>query len=105
TLGQMQRALEYIDKAEEELPATTRWSILLKTTRAVTLVRGGEYQAGGDLAIESAQLCRAYGNIRCLERVYGIQRYLERKSKEMARIGGDIREVLDGRLGNWEVPT
>lgn len=105
TLGEMQKSLDYLDQAEQELPPTMRWKILLMTTRTVTLVRGGEYQAGGELAIESAQLCRAYGNIRCLERVYGVQRYLERLSRETAKISGDIREALDGPLGRWEVPT
>jgi tetratricopeptide (TPR) repeat protein len=105
TLGQMQKSLTYLDEAEKELPPTMRWKILLMTTRTVTLVRGGEYHEGGELAIESAQLCRAYGNIRCLERVYGVQRYLERLSREAGRISGDIREALDGPLGHWEVPT
>ena len=105
TLGQMQKSLTYLDEAEKELPPTMRWKILLMTTRTVTLVRGGEYREGGELAIESAQLCRAYGNIRCLERVYGVQRYLEHLSREAGRISGDIREALDGPLGHWEVPT
>ncbi len=105
TLGEMQKSLDYLDEAEKELPPTMRWKILLMTTRTVTLVRGGEYQIGGELAIELAQLCRAYGNIRCLERVYGVQRYLERLSRETARISTDVREALDGPLGHWEVPT
>jgi len=105
TLGQMQKALEYLDEAATELPPTMRWKILLMTSRAVTLVRGGEYQEGGELAIESAQLCRAHGNIRCLERIYGVQRYLERLSRDVGKISGDIREALDGPLGHWEVPT
>jgi tetratricopeptide (TPR) repeat protein len=105
TLGQMQKALAYLDEAEKELSPTMRWKILLMTTRAVTLIRGGEYHEGGELAIESAQLCRAHGNIRCLERVYGVQRYLERLSRDVGKISGDIREALDGPLGHWEVPT
>jgi len=105
TIGQMQKSLEYLDEAEKELPSTMRWKILLMTSRTVTLVRGGEYHTGGELAIESAQLCRAYGNIRCLERVYGVQRYLEHLSRETAKLSGDIREALDGPLGHWEVPT
>jgi tetratricopeptide (TPR) repeat protein len=105
TLGQMQKSLEYLDEAEKALPPTMRWKILLMTSRTVTLVRGGEYRKGGELAIEAAQLCRVHGNIRCLERVYGVQRYLERLSRETAKISGDIREALDGPLGHWEIPT
>ncbi len=105
TLGQMQKSLDYLDKAEKEFPPSTRWKILLMTTRTVTLVRGGEYKTGGELAIEAAQMCRAYGNIRCLERVYGVQRYLDRLSRETAKLSGDIKEALDGPIGSWEVPT
>jgi|SRR5579883_3091825 tetratricopeptide (TPR) repeat protein len=105
TLGDLQKSLDYLDKAEKQLPPSIRWKILLLTTRTVSLVRGGEYKAGGELAIEAAQMCRAYGNIRCLERVYSVQRYLDRLSKETAQISADIREALDGPLGNWEVPT
>jgi len=105
TLGQMQKSLDYLDKAEKEFPPSTRWKILLMTTRTVTLVRGGEYKTGGELAIEADQMCRAYGNIRCLERVYGVQRYLDRLSRETAKLSGDIKEALDGPIGSWEVPT
>jgi hypothetical protein len=96
-----------ITKEDSELllPPTMRWKILLITTRTVTLVRGGEFRAGGELAVESAQLCRAYGNIRCLERVIGVQKYLERLSREIGSIGADIREAIDGSVGHWEVPT
>lgn len=105
TFGQMQKSLDYLDEAERALPPTMRWKILLMTTRTVTLVRGGEFRAGGELAVESAQLCRAYGNIRCLERVIGVQKYLERLSREIGSIGADIREAIDGPVGHWEVPT
>lgn len=105
TLGELQKSLDYLDRAESALPPSVRWKILLMTTRTVSLVRGGEYHIGGKLAIESAQMCRAYGNIRCLERVYGVQRYLDRLSRETAKISGDIKEALDGPLGHWEVPT
>lgn len=105
TLGQLQKSLEYIEKAEKALPPSTRWQILLMTTRTVSLVRGGEYKAGGELAIEAAEMCRAYGNIRCLERIYSVQKYLDRVSKETAKLSSEIREALDGPVGSWEVPT
>ncbi len=104
TLGQMQKSLAYLDEAEKELPPTTRWKILLMTTRTVTLICGGEFDEGGKLAIQSAQLCKAHGNIRCLERIYGVQRYLDQLSREVGKISGDLREALDGPLGYWEAP-
>lgn len=105
TLGELQKSLDYLEKAQRVLSPSTRWRILLLTTKTVSLVRGGEYKAGGELAIEAAQMCRAYGNIRCLERVYGVQRYLKRISIETAKLSLDIQEALDGPVGNWEVPT
>lgn len=105
TLGDLQKSLDYLDKAEKSLSPSTRWKILLITTKTVSLVRGGEYKAGGELAIEAAQMCRAYGNIRCLERVYSVQRHLDRLSRETAKLSSDIKEALDGPIGSWEVPT
>lgn len=105
TLGELQKSLDYLDKAEKALPPSIRWKILLLTTKTVSLVRGGEYKAGGELAIEAAQMCRAHGNIRCLERVYSVQRYLDRLSRGTAKLSSDIKEALDGPLGSWEVST
>jgi transcriptional regulator with XRE-family HTH domain len=102
-LGEMNKALKYLDRAEKVLPDTTRWQILLMTTRTISLVRGGEFRAGGELAVEAARLCRIHGNIRCLERLYGVQHYLERLTRDIGQISTSIREALDGPIGHWDL--
>src|SRR5579883_2074270 len=63
-LGEMQKAMEYLDKAEASLESTKHWEILIKTARAIALVRGGEIENGVQIAIESAELCKKHGTIR-----------------------------------------
>ncbi|GCE26664.1 hypothetical protein KDA_21480 [Dictyobacter alpinus] len=97
-LGQTKQAMDYLDKAEQNLEPTKHWEILLKTARAMALVRGGEIQAGVALAIESIQQCREHGTIRLMERIYGIQHYLDRLTREIGNAGAPLREALDGPI-------
>ncbi|WP_165423612.1 helix-turn-helix transcriptional regulator [Ktedonosporobacter rubrisoli] len=99
-LGQFNQAMEYLDKAEA---AFSSWSaqrrdVLMKTARAMVLVRGGEIRQGIDVAVESVELCRKYGNFRLLDRVYGIQQYLDRLTREIGNAGSTLREALDGPI-------
>jgi transcriptional regulator with XRE-family HTH domain len=102
-LGDMQKGLDYLERAAIALSPSTRWHILLKTTKAVILLRGGELRTGEKLAIEAAQLCRVHGNIRCLERICGVCNYLESKKQEVEQVTASIREAIDGPLGRWDV--
>lgn len=97
-LGQTQKALEYLDKAEKSLEPTKHWEILLKTARAMALVRGGEIQSGVELAVESIEQCQEHGTIRLMERIYGIQKYLDNLTREISMAGVTLREALDGPI-------
>lgn len=94
--GETNKGMEYLDVAEKNLPQTPHWDIVLKTARAMTLVRGGYFAEGGELAIEAAQLCRQTGNRRMLERIYTIQQYLQKVSHEVGKITDPLTEVLHG---------
>lgn len=98
-LGQATEAMEYLDKAEKIFSGTwgiQRRDMLMKTARAMVLVRDGEIQQGVEIAIEAVDLCRKQGNMRLLERVYGIQQYLDRLTREIGNAGSMLREVLAG---------
>ncbi len=97
-LGQTQQALDYLDKAEASLTRTKHWDILLKTARATALVHGGEINAGISLAIESIGLCREHDTLRLVERIYAIQKYLDRLNHEIGQAGATLREALDGPI-------
>jgi len=95
SLGQLQRALDYLDKAEAALPSLPNWRLLLTTTRALALINGGEIALGTQIAIQAAQLCSAHGNIRLLERIRGLQRFLERQALHIKRAAVDLDDALN----------
>lgn len=95
-IGQTTKGLEFLDMAEKQLPATAHWGLVLKTTRAMTLVRGGDIASGGKLAIEATTLCYQTTNYRMLERIFTIERYLEEKVSEYRQIQSSLREALKG---------
>ncbi|HYU76157.1 MAG TPA: helix-turn-helix domain-containing protein [Ktedonobacteraceae bacterium] len=95
-LGQMQKAMDYLDRAQATLPSTKFWELLVVTSRATTLVKGGEFRSGIQLAIEAAEQIRAAGILRYLERIYGIQQYLDKLTREIGQMSVPLREVLDG---------
>jgi transcriptional regulator with XRE-family HTH domain len=100
-LGQTREAMDYLDRAEKVFTQTwtvQRRDMLMKTARAMTLVRGGEIRQGIELAVEAVALCRKQGNMRLLERVYGIQQYLDRLTREIGNAGSVLREALAGPI-------
>lgn len=97
-LGQMQLSMDYLARAEQHLAPTVHWQILIKTARAIALVRSGEINSGVELAIESVQLCREHGTIRLMERIYGVQRYLDQLTREIGQVGANLRQALDGPI-------
>ncbi|GCF07251.1 helix-turn-helix domain-containing protein [Dictyobacter arantiisoli] len=95
-LGKIQPAMDYLDKAEKTLEPTKHWEILIKTARAMALVRGGEIQSGVQLAVESVEQCREYGTVRLMERIYGIQNHIDRLTRDIGMVGAKLHEALDG---------
>ncbi len=100
-LGQTNEAMEYLDKAEKIFAETwteQRRDMLMKTARAMVLVRDGEIRQGVELAVDALDLCRKQGNIRLLERVYGIQQYLDRLTREIGNSASVLREAIAGPI-------
>jgi len=95
-MGNMPKALDYIQKARQVPPYDQHWEIVLKTTEAMALVRGGEVQKGIELAIECTELCRRFGTLRLLERIYSVQSYLQKLSREINASTDILRDALDG---------
>jgi transcriptional regulator with XRE-family HTH domain len=94
-LGQMQKALDYLNRAQETLQ-TRFWELLLMTSRAETLVKGGEFREGIQLAVETAEQVKAAGIERYLDRIYGIQQYLDKLTREIGQMTEPLRDILDG---------
>lgn len=96
--GDMQKALDYIQKAYGLGVPDTHWEMVLKTTRVIALIRGGEISAGTTLAVECVEECKKYGTVRLLERIYGVYKYLQQLSKQIGKSDDIIREALDGPI-------
>ena len=98
-LGRTNEAMEYLDKAEDIFSQTwilPRRNMLMKTARAMVLVRDGEIQQGVEMAVEALDLCRKQGNIRLLERIYGIHQYLNQLTREIGTSKSILGEALVG---------
>jgi tetratricopeptide (TPR) repeat protein len=96
TLGQMTKALSYLDRAEQEVPNAEFWQLLIITARAIALVKGGDLRAGIELATQAVERCRTTGNIRFLDRIYIIQHYLDELTRDIAMMSAPLREALHG---------
>jgi hypothetical protein len=72
------------------------------TSSAQAFVRGGEIAEGTRLAIETARRCQATGNLRFIERLYAIQRYLDSLSRDISKKSLALREVLDGPIESFD---
>ena len=59
-------------------------------------MKGNEFRAGVELAIETAKEIQTVGVLRYLDRIYGIKQYLDKLSWELGHISMPLREVLDG---------
>jgi transcriptional regulator with XRE-family HTH domain len=97
-LGETKKSLDYLQKAYALGVPDTHWEMVLKTTKVIALVRGGEIQAGTTLALECIEECRKYGTIRLLERMYGVHIYLQRLRQQIGQTADVLRDALDGPI-------
>lgn len=94
TLGLTKQAMDYLEKAEQALEPTKHWEILIKTARAMALVKDGEVRQGIELATDATHLCRVHGTIRLLDRVYWIKRYLSQQAYVFGNADRELGAVL-----------
>jgi hypothetical protein len=78
------------------LPQTKFWELLVMTSRAEALIKGNEFRDGIKIAVEAAEQIQATGVMRYLDRIYGIQQYLDRLTREIGQLSAPLREILDG---------
>lgn len=92
----LQKAMDYLDLAEKALPPSTHWQTLLSATRADVLTRCGDRQQGTQLAIQSVELCYEHGNMRLLERIHALLRFLTSEAMEISNAIVAINESIHG---------
>lgn len=101
TLGQVQKALEYVKRTKATLPKTPNNSILLMIVSAEALIYGGEIESGEPLALEAARLSRIQGHYRRLERLQNIKRYLHQQTLKLSKAEMGLDEALNGPIEQW----
>jgi len=101
-LGQPQRALDFLDRAEKARPKIQFWATLLDIARAEVLVYNGQVDEGLPLAVRAAEISQKQGHRRRLERIYGMRRFLNRKAIEFAKAEEELGDILDGPVARWD---
>lgn len=94
-LGQTQKALDYLDQAQRELPSTAHWKTLLTATRGIFLVKSGDLEQGMPDVLLAVRLCHEHGNKRLLEHLYALQRYLRKKAVAFSEAQIHLGNALD----------
>ena len=95
-LGLIAKAMENLDRAQQELPQTKFWELLVMTSRAVALVKGNEIQSGVQVAIEAVEVIKKVGILRYLDRIQIINKHLERLERQIGTLRKPLQEVLYG---------
>jgi transcriptional regulator with XRE-family HTH domain len=97
-MGMLQKAIDYLEKAEQYLPRTKFWSLLLKMSRAVAFIRGYEIESGIQLAIEATEEIKALGVLRYLDRIHLLNRYLGEMEQRIGKARKPLQEALYGGI-------
>ncbi len=94
-LGQTSKAMEYLDQAQQYFPRTKFWELLLTTSRAIALVKGGkEIQSGVQLAVETAEEIKKVGVLRYLDRIQLINKHLENLERQIGTLRKPLQEAI-----------
>jgi transcriptional regulator with XRE-family HTH domain len=95
-LGKTQEAMDYLEKAECHLPKTKFWELLMKTSRAIALVKGNNIREGIELAATVCNESREAGILRYIDRIRSIDRYLEDKERSVNTARRFLQDSLYG---------
>lgn len=95
SLRKIDKAFDYLERAEAIQPTTKRSELVLNTTRSMVLIYAGDVKEGVRLASETAQECQENGNLKQLERIYSLRRYLDQQVFEVVKASKSLGKVLD----------
>lgn len=97
-LGKPQKALDYVEKAEQAHTLTKSVEILLKVARAEILIHDGDLRNGEPLAVEAALYTREHGHYRRLERLYALKRFVNEQMLRYGKTELALSEALEGNI-------
>lgn len=94
--GMTAKAMDYLDLAQEHLPQTKFWELLLKASRATALIKGADIETGVNLAIEATEEIRKVGVLRYLDRISLANKYLENLERKIGTMRKPLADALHG---------
>ncbi|MBV9690667.1 MAG: helix-turn-helix transcriptional regulator [Ktedonobacteraceae bacterium] len=96
--GKMQQALSYNQLAKQHFPQLPRWELFMKVIQSEAMVYGDELDEGLKIAKEAAHLALEQGDIRMLECIYAIRKYLRQQRVRFGRADDELGEMLEGQV-------
>jgi transcriptional regulator with XRE-family HTH domain len=96
-MGQLPKAMEYLDLAQKNLPQVPFWELLIRTSRAVALVKGNELTSGVELAIKVTEEIRQAGVLRYLDRIKLVNQHLQKLERQIGNLRRPLEEAIHGK--------
>lgn len=93
-LGMTNKAMEYLTRAQENLPKTKFWELLVTTSKAIALIKGDDMEEGVKMAIEVTEEIKTAGVHRYLDRIYLANQYLKNLERKIGNVRKPLIDVL-----------
>jgi transcriptional regulator with XRE-family HTH domain len=101
-LGMTDKAMDYLGRAQESLPKTKFWQLLIATSKAIALIKGEDMETGVKKAIEVTGEIKKLGVFRYLDRIYLANEYLENLERKIGNARKPLADVLyEGKVFDY----
>lgn len=93
-LGMTDKAIEYLERAQINLPKTKFWELLITTSKAMALIKGNDMEIGVKMAIEVTEEIKRLGVLRYLDRIHLANKYLESLERKIGNVRKPLADAL-----------
>ncbi|MBA2287538.1 MAG: hypothetical protein H0W02_18850 [Ktedonobacteraceae bacterium] len=93
-LGMTDKAMGYLERAQENLPKTKFWELLIATSKAMALIKGDDMETGVKMAVKVTEEIKNVGILRYLDRIYLANKYLENLERRIGNVRKPLADVL-----------
>jgi tetratricopeptide (TPR) repeat protein len=93
-LGMTDKAMDYLERAQENLPKTKFWQLLIATSKAMALIKGDDMETGVKKTVEVTEETKSFVVLRYLDRIYLANKYLENLERKIGNVRKPLVDVL-----------
>ena len=86
--------MEYLERAQENLPKTKFWELLVATSKATALIKGDDMETGIKMAVDVTEEIKKAGVLRYLDRIHLANRYLENLERKIGNMRKPLADAL-----------